>query len=242
MKFNEKWTYVASVSFGKDSLAMLLLLIEKGYPLDEVVFYNTGMEFECIYKIRDKVKKILEDKQIPFSEIFPPYDFEYKMLEKPIKHRDGSISKGYGWCGNKCRWGTRDKTLAIKKYLKKKYFNGYYEYIGIAVDETNRIENNKNEKKLMPLVEWNMTEKDCLEFCYKQGYNWEENGVELYSVLDRVSCWCCSNKNLKELNAYYKLLPEYWDKLKYLQSKIDKPLYNNKKTIFEIEEELKSKG
>ena len=34
--------YVASVSFGKDSLAMLLKILEKGYPLDEVVFYNTG--------------------------------------------------------------------------------------------------------------------------------------------------------------------------------------------------------
>lgn len=35
----EKW-HIASVSWGKDSLAMLLLLIEKGWPLDEVVFYG----------------------------------------------------------------------------------------------------------------------------------------------------------------------------------------------------------
>lgn len=39
--------YVASVSFGKDSLAMLLKLIEFKYPLDEVVFYDTGMEFQA---------------------------------------------------------------------------------------------------------------------------------------------------------------------------------------------------
>lgn len=37
---------IASVSWGKDSLAMLILLIERGWPLDEVVFYDTGMEFE----------------------------------------------------------------------------------------------------------------------------------------------------------------------------------------------------
>lgn len=35
--------YIASVSFGKDSLVMLLRLIETGKPLDEVIFYNTGM-------------------------------------------------------------------------------------------------------------------------------------------------------------------------------------------------------
>ena len=40
--------YIASVSFGKDSLAMLLRLIEENKPLDEVVLYDTGMEFEAI--------------------------------------------------------------------------------------------------------------------------------------------------------------------------------------------------
>ena len=43
--------HIASVSFGKDSLAMLLMLIEKQYPLDEVMFYDTGMEFNAIYNL-----------------------------------------------------------------------------------------------------------------------------------------------------------------------------------------------
>ena len=50
--------YIASVSFGKDSLAMLLLLIEKNYQLDEVVFYDTGMEFQAIYDTRNKIYRI----------------------------------------------------------------------------------------------------------------------------------------------------------------------------------------
>ena len=49
--------YIASVSFGKDSLAMLLMLIEKRYKLDEVVFYDTGMEFQAIYDTRDRIKQ-----------------------------------------------------------------------------------------------------------------------------------------------------------------------------------------
>ena len=56
--------YIASVSFGKDSLAMLLMLIEKKYPIDYVVFYNTGMEFDSIYHIRDIVKKQLKELNI----------------------------------------------------------------------------------------------------------------------------------------------------------------------------------
>ena len=33
---------------------MLLLLLEKGMPLDEVIFYNSEMEFQAIYDIRDR--------------------------------------------------------------------------------------------------------------------------------------------------------------------------------------------
>lgn len=39
--------YIASGSWGKDSLAMLHMLIE-------VVFYDTGVEFEAIYVERDR--------------------------------------------------------------------------------------------------------------------------------------------------------------------------------------------
>lgn len=67
--------YVASVSFGKDSLAMLLLLIENNYKLNEVIFYDTGMEFQAIYNVRDKVVKILNDKGIKYTELKPKVPF-----------------------------------------------------------------------------------------------------------------------------------------------------------------------
>ena len=83
---------------------------------------------------------------------------------------------------------------------------------------------NDRTVKLYPLAMLNMTENDCLVKCYKNGFNWlEDNGVDLYDVLDRVSCWCCGNKNLKELRAIYKYLPEYWKQLKDMQSRTYKP-------------------
>lgn len=45
--------HIYSVSFGKDSVAMLLLGIDKGLPIDEVVFFNIGVEFDAIYMVRD---------------------------------------------------------------------------------------------------------------------------------------------------------------------------------------------
>lgn len=229
--------YIASVSFGKDSLAMLLVLIEENWPLDEVIFYDTGMEFQAIYDIRDKVKENLKEKDIKFTELKPEYDFRWKMFEKPVNGRNG-LHYGYSWCGARCRWGTSDKLNTIRKYSKD-----CIEYVGIAADETTRLSKERKGHKIFPLAIKGMTEKDCLEYCYKRGFFWEEqtrNGiVRLYDILDRVSCWCCANKNLKELYAMYKYLPEYWNGLKDLQSRTDRPMKGQGKSVFELEERFK---
>ena len=59
--------FIASVSFGKDSLAMLLKLLELGYPLDEVVYFDIGVEFDSIRYNAEKMGKILTDKKISFT-------------------------------------------------------------------------------------------------------------------------------------------------------------------------------
>lgn len=84
-----------------------------------------------------------------------------------------------------------------------------------------------------------MKEEDCLQYCYDRGYDWDENGVELYSLFDRCSCWCCCNKNLKELKNIYQYLPQYWQMLRGLQSRIDRPMKGDGKSVFELEERFK---
>lgn len=225
--------YVASCSFGKDSLAMFHLILEHNLPLNEVIFFDTGMEFQCIYKIKEKVKEICREREIDFVELKMPYNFEYMMFEKPVKCRNCQIKKGYSWCGGSCRWGT-----AYKQYIIGRQTKGKKVYVGIAKDETKRIGRALSKGQILPLVDYGFTEKDALEYCRKLGYSWEEDGIDLYDILDRVSCWCCANKNKKELRAYYKFLPTYWNKLKDLQSKTDRP-FQNGKSIFDFEEEFK---
>lgn len=235
--------FIASCSFGKDSLAMVLRLLEENKPLDEVIFFDTGMEFDSIYHNRDKIKEILFQKHIRFTELQSKNAFVFDMLVRPIKYRDPQnkpypIHYGYEWCGGNARWGTSGKLAAIRKHYKEMYGNEeIYEYVGIASDEPDRIKDDTH--KLYPLVEWQMTENDCLQYCYSHGYSWDENGVELYSVLDRVSCWCCRNKNLKELKNIYIYLPDYWQRLRGLQSRIDTPMKGEGKSVFDLEERFK---
>lgn len=233
---------ICSVSFGKDSLAMLLTMIRNHYPIDEVVFYNNGMEFQAIYDTRDKVIPILASKGIKFTEVKPNNEFLYQMLDKPVNGKNGP-HYGYSWCGGVCRWGTREKIRTIDKYLN---YNESVVYVGIAADETIRLGKEVKPYKRFPLVDFNLTEKDCLKICYDNGFFWEEytsNGiVRLYDILTRVSCWCCRNKNLKELENIFLYLPEYWEKLKILQSKTERPFKGEGKSVSELEERFKLKN
>ena len=49
--------YVASLSGGKDSTAMVLRLIEEGWPLDIILFCDTGVEFPQMYEHIEKLEK-----------------------------------------------------------------------------------------------------------------------------------------------------------------------------------------
>ena len=42
----------------------------------------------------------------------------------------------------------------------------------------------------------------------------------LYDILDRVSCWCCGQKNMKELKAMHDYLPEYFEALLNMESRL----------------------
>lgn len=224
--------HVASVSWGKDSLYMLIELIRRGEPLDEVVFYDTGMEFKAIYDTRDRMLPILAAHGIQYVELKPEYDFEWKMFDKPVNGKKNGFHYGYSWCGGRCRWGTTDKLKYLDKYAED---NGAEMYVAIAADETTRLEKDRKPYKRFPLATWGITEAEALQGCYNSGFYWEEHGFRLYDLLDRVSCWCCANKNLKELRNIYTYLPEYWERLKSFQRRTDRPMKGAGKSVFELE-------
>lgn len=210
--------YIASCSFGKDSLAMVLLLLEKKYPLDEVIFFDTGMEFHAIYNNRDKLSDILFRNNIKFSVLNDKHSFEYNAFQREVHKKDGTITYGYDWCGGSRRWGTAGKLSTINRHYKESYGDEVIvEYVGVAADERERIERYRLKRtksvKIYPLIEWGMTEQDCLNYCYEHGWNWKENDIDLYEILDRVSCWCCANKNQKEIENIIMYLPEYWRRI-----------------------------
>lgn len=67
---------VVQFSGGKDSTAMLLLLLERGVTVDEIIFCDTGMEFPELYRHIEKVKEYIDR---PITVLKPEHNFEYYL-------------------------------------------------------------------------------------------------------------------------------------------------------------------
>jgi len=201
---------VISFSGGKDSTAMLLMMIEKKMPIDKVIFVDTTKEFPAMYKHIEKVKKYIAPLEITTISI----KFDYYFSEHiKTKGKIGEI--GYGWPNILNRWCTARKRDTINKCLKGIPKNSINRFIGIAYDEIKRMKHNKSENLKYPLVDWKMTEADCLAYCHSKGFDWDG----LYDKFARVSCWCCPLSRICELRTLYNDFPELWKELQEMDEK-----------------------
>lgn len=77
--------YVASVSGGKDSIAMFELILERGLPLDAVIFFDTGMEFSSVYRNMNRVKRKCIIRGILFIRLTPKKKFPISNVGEAYK-------------------------------------------------------------------------------------------------------------------------------------------------------------
>ena len=200
--------HIVSLSGGKDSTAMLLRMLEEGMPVDIILFCDTGMEFDGLYHHIDKLEKYISR---PITRIKSQQSFEHLMLYHEPKRKNPELVGriGFSWPGPRNRWCTAMlKTRIIDRYLRelsKKYT--LVQYIGIAADEPERI-----REFNYPLVNWGMTEADCLAYCKERGFDWDG----LYDIFHRVSCWCCPLQPLDELRKLRKHFPDLWEHLRWM--------------------------
>lgn len=115
--------YIVSFSGGKDSTAMLLRLLELQEPIDEVIFCDTYKEFPAMYEHVAKVRLVVEQANIKFTELRAEKDFDYYMFEHQPKRRNAQYAglPGYSWAGAHTRWCCPLKSLSELRNLRKYY-------------------------------------------------------------------------------------------------------------------------
>ncbi|NCC61597.1 MAG: 3'-phosphoadenosine 5'-phosphosulfate sulfotransferase (PAPS reductase)/FAD synthetase [Verrucomicrobiae bacterium] len=214
---------IVSFSGGKDSTAMLLMMLEKGIHVDRVICVDTTKEFPAMYRHIEKVQAMIEPLKVEVVKI----DFDYWFGEHIKTKGKKKGEKGYGFPDFRNRWCTAlkqesyGKTAASMRYDPRKrggistISKEVVEYHGIAFDEKHRAENNKKRNIKYPLIEWEITEKQALEYCYSRGLDWEG----LYEKFHRVSCWCCPLSRIGELRVLYNDFPELWKELVEMDKK-----------------------
>lgn len=200
---------------------MLLLMIERGLPIDLVLTADTGMEFPEMYRHWDRVEQYLFQKRgLKLTILRHPKGFEWLMFDEPktklssLENRAllGVPPYGNGWPGVKVRWCTGQlKTHLLTKEVNR--LKGEYHalhYVGIAADEPDRI-----RQEQYPLVEWGITEQQALQICYAHGFDW--NG--LYELYGRCSCWCCPLQRIGELRTLRRHHLQLWARLREMDSR-----------------------
>lgn len=205
--------YTASISGGKDSICMGLMLLERGYPVDDFIFFDMGVEYPETY---EAIAKFEQDTGRKVARVTPPegdfwwYYNERKYIAK--KKMDGVEMNGYGCPTFASRWCTALKREAIKKYERQKGYSksNTIQYIGIAADEPNRITKDVLNKRY-PLYEWGITEANALKYCKSRGYYPPPNP---YDHCNRVSCFCCPFTNQKQIEYLIEHRPELWQIIK----------------------------
>ena len=207
--------HAISLSGGKDSTCLALLMIERGLPIDAVIWADTGMEFPEMYDNIAKVDEYLfRERGLHITALRSPKSFEYMMFDEPKQKpsalenraRLGVPPYGNGWPGIKVRWCTGQlKTHLLQKEVNRlKGRHRLQQYVGIAADEAWRCKGLH-----YPLVEWGITEAQALQICYDRGFDFGG----LYEIYHWASCWCCPFQRIGELRSLRRHHPELWARL-----------------------------
>lgn len=210
---------IVSFSGGKDSTAMLLMMLERDEPIYSIVFCDTGWEFPDMLKHIDKVERYISRKITRVR-----VDLPQMFLKK-------------GWPLPNLRWCTGLKRDALSKYHGKN--KPYISCRGLTSDEINRA--NKRKARVhtnclvrYPLQEWQISSSEALRYCYEKGFDW--NG--LYEHFHRVSCFCCPFQSLSELRNLRRHFPDLWKQLKSMEENTQYSFRQNQ-TIHDLEKRFK---
>jgi 3'-phosphoadenosine 5'-phosphosulfate sulfotransferase (PAPS reductase)/FAD synthetase len=205
---NDLVNNIVSLSGGKDSTAMLLMMLERTEPIHSVVFFDTGWEFPEMGEHIDKLEKYVG---LEFIRLKPLQPFDFLLSERvvPKSGTTGKPRTGYGWPSPLRRWCTGRKLDIIKKYYNSQ--NDFISCIGFAADEAKRVPviSKKKYPERYPLIEYDVSEQEALEYCYDKGFDWGG----LYELFGRVSCFCCPLKRIGDYRNLRKFRPELWGRM-----------------------------
>ena len=235
--------HIASCSFGKDSLATILLALEHGEPLDEAVFVE--VMFDHARNISGEIPEHIGwiyDTAIPRREAMGVRTRVLRSERDYMYHFGKVVKKGaragkkYGFpIAGKCRINSNCKVQPIQRYLRG-IGEEVTQYIGIAADEPRRLarlqSGNGKYCKVSLLAKYGYTAR---ELCERHGLL-----SPIYKTGTRGGYWFCPNARISSFCHLRREHPSLWAELERLSHTPNICSYGFKygKTLQEVEREM----
>ena len=209
--------YLASCSFGKDSIAAILLAKKHGEPLDEAVYCEVMFDNTISGEIPEH-RDFIYTKGIPALERMGVKVTILRSGKTYVDLFTGRVTRGpkkgmvrsFPVCG-KCYVQRDCKLKPILRY-QKTLPPDTVQYIGIAKDEQERLLRLGGRQASL-LEKYNCTEQDAKELCRQAGLL-----SPIYAFTGRGGCWFCPNARRKELRHLYDHHPDLWARMLELQA------------------------
>lgn len=227
--------HIASCSFGKDSIATILLALENNEPLDRVVFSEVMFDIsrnisgeipEHIEWMHQTAIPKLEQMGVNVDIVRADTDYMYWFHHIPNGKYKGK-KEGF-LIGGMC------KVRPIKQYYKQFAEFELVKYIGIAIDEPERLKRLR-WGKISLLAKYGYTEKMAMELCRKY-----ELVSPIYQTGTRGGCWFCPNSKLKSFAELKNNHPHLWQELVKLskENNLISPSFKYGMTFEEVERKI----
>lgn len=175
---NKEKMYIASCSFGKDSIATILLALENNEPLDRVVFAEVMFDHErgISGEIPEHIEWVygvaipkLESMGVKVDVVRGERDYKFFFSQVIKKGKRMGKMSGYPLAG-RCFINRDCKMKPVREYFKQfKFTYDVVSYVGIASDEPKRLKRLEGTNKVSLLAKYGYTEEMAMEKCKEYG-------------------------------------------------------------------------
>lgn len=209
--------HIASCSFGKDSVATVLLALRHGEPLDEVVYCEVMFDKDISGEVPEH-RDFIYETAIPALERMGVRVIVLRSEKTYVSVFTGRVTRGpkkgmirsFPICG-RCAIQRDCKIKPIREY-QKTLPPDTVQYIGIARDEQERLLR-LDGRQMSLLDKYGYEEQDAKELCRSAGLL-----SPVYEFTDRGGCWFCPNAKGQELRHLYDHHPDLWARMMELQA------------------------
>jgi 3'-phosphoadenosine 5'-phosphosulfate sulfotransferase (PAPS reductase)/FAD synthetase len=207
-KYNkDKFKHVYSLSGGQDSTAMVVRALELGYPVDYIIFCDTGNEFPQMYKYLHALDEwLLKKYKIGITRLSSDETLETLCFSPFKKGKNKGQIRGLPYASSMSFCTIELKKNIARKFSKK--IGGAYMYLGYVFHEKDR-KHNSLEKYIInryPLIDWKWNEDKVSLYIKSIGiYN------NLYDFYSRTGCMYCPKQTINSWKALYVNFPNKYN-------------------------------